>query len=112
MANTEVTEYSIECDIDITIERDGSECVATSTSNINTVIEPDSKMPAHHSNHVFHLPYATMDTEIDSEEKEEDEYIEWGTMNVDERKYKRKKEPLFIGDTVQYYHPLWVYNSK
>ena len=112
MANTEVTEYSIECDIDITIEKYDSELIAISTTNVNDAIKPDSKMPAHQSNHVFHLPYATIDTEICSEEKEEDKYIEWGHLKVDERKYKRKKEPLFIGDTVQYYHPLWVYGSK
>ena len=100
MGNTKIIDDSNECDIDITIEKDGSEFVATSTSNINNVIEPDSKMPAHHSNHVFHLPYATTDMKICSEEKLEDKYIEWGKLKVDERKYKRKKEPLFIGDAV------------
>ena len=100
MGNTKIVDDSNECDIDITIEKDDSEFVATSTSNVNTVIKPDSKMTAHHSNHVFHLPYTTMDMKICSEEKLEDKYIEWGKLKVDERKYKRKKEPLFIKDAV------------
>ena len=87
-----------------------------STNNIECAIESDSKkpakIPARQSTHVSYLPYAMMDTVICSEEKEENDFVEWGAMKVEDRKYKRMKEPLFIGDTVQYFHPMFVYGSE
>jgi hypothetical protein len=76
MQNTAVTQESTECEIDITIEKVDTGLSANSTTNKNDSIKPDSKMPPHPLNCVFHLPYAAMNTEICSEEKEEDEYIE------------------------------------
>ena len=39
MANTEIIDDSNQCDIDITIEKDDSECDATSATNIHNVIK-------------------------------------------------------------------------
>ena len=74
------------------------------------IMHSDLKMPARQSLKVRHLPYATMTTDISEKEVEEDELCEWGLLNVD-KKYQRKKEPLYIGDTVQYFHPAYVYGN-
>ena len=77
MANTNILDNFNLCDIDINIEKDGSGFCVTFTRNVHNAIKSDLKIPARQSTYVLHLPYATMDTEIYSEEKEEDEYIEW-----------------------------------
>ena len=88
----------------------------TSTTNMKDmrnvgVNHSDLKMPARRSLKVIHLPYATMTTDISEKEVEEDELCEWGLLNVDKNIYRRKNEPLYIGDTVQYFHPAYVYGN-
>ena len=104
------------CNVHINIDKEGSGLCEMTTNSIEGAIELDSKKPAkirpRQSTHVLYLPYAMMDTVICAEEKEENDFVEWGVMKVEDRKYKRMKEPLFIGDTVKYFHPLFVYGCE
>ena len=105
------------CNVNINIDKKVSGLCEMTTNSVEGAIDLDSKKPAakirpRQATQVLYLPYAMMDTVICVEEKEENDFVEWGVMKTEDKKYQRMKEPLFIGDTVQYFHPMFVYGSE
>ena len=56
------------------------------------------------------LEYATRDTVLSVEEECEMDFLEMGAQI--NQKFVRNKEPLFVGDVVEYYNPVYVYGHE
>jgi hypothetical protein len=69
-------------------------------------IEKDTNLESKPSS----LGYATRDTVYSEEEENEMDLLDLGVQIIS--KFVREKEPLYVGDMVEYYNPIFVYGDE